>query len=78
MWADDDVVVARIRADFTNVDSVDIVTRQASGEEIGRVSADIAVRPAATRDLECVLRGSPAKASTDPRSGDRYGADRWW
>jgi hypothetical protein len=44
VWADDDLVVTRIRADFTEVDSVTIVTRQASGEEIGRL-ADIAVRP---------------------------------
>ena len=44
VWADDDLVVSRIRADFAEVDSVTIVTRQASGEEIGRVS-DIAVRP---------------------------------
>jgi hypothetical protein len=44
VWADDDLVVSRIRADFTDVDSVTIVTRQASGEEISRVS-DIAVRP---------------------------------
>lgn len=43
VWADDDLVVARIRADFADVDSVTIVTRQASGEEIGRL-ADIAVR----------------------------------
>jgi hypothetical protein len=44
VWADDDLVVARIRADFTEADSVTIVTRQASGDEIGRLS-DIAVRP---------------------------------
>jgi len=44
VWADDDLVVSRIRADFANVESVTIVTRQASGEEISRVS-DIAVRP---------------------------------
>lgn len=44
VWADDDLVVARIRADFTDVDAVTIVTRQASGEEIGRLS-DVAVRP---------------------------------
>ena len=44
VWADDDLVVSRIRADFTDVDSVTIVTRQASGEEISRVS-DIGVRP---------------------------------
>jgi hypothetical protein len=44
VWADDDVVVARIRADFSDVDSVTIVTRQASGDEISRLS-DVAVRP---------------------------------
>ena len=44
VWADDDLVVARIRADFANVDSVTIVTRQASGDEISRLS-DVAVRP---------------------------------
>ena len=44
VWADDDVVVARIRADLAEVDSVTIVTRQASGEEISRLS-DVAVRP---------------------------------
>ncbi len=44
VWADDDLVVARIRADFAEVDSVTIVTRQASGDEIGRLS-DVALRP---------------------------------
>ena len=44
VWADDDLVVSRIRADFTEVDSVTIVTRQASGEEISRLS-DVAIRP---------------------------------
>ena len=44
VWADDDLVVSRIRADFAEVDSVTIVTRQASGDEISRLS-DVAVRP---------------------------------
>jgi hypothetical protein len=44
VWADDDLIVARIRADLADVDAVTIVTRQASGEEIGRL-ADVAVRP---------------------------------
>lgn len=44
VWADDDLVVSRIRADFAEVDSVTIVARQASGDEISRLS-DIAVRP---------------------------------
>ena len=44
VWAGDDLVVARIRADFAGEDAVTIVTRQASGAEIGRLS-DVAVRP---------------------------------
>jgi hypothetical protein len=44
VWAGDDLVVARIRADFTGVDAVTIVTRKGSGEEVGRLS-DVAVRP---------------------------------
>jgi hypothetical protein len=44
VWAGDDLVVSRIRADFTGIDTVSIVTRLASGEEIGRV-ADIPVHP---------------------------------
>ena len=44
VWADDDLIVARIRANLAEVDSVTIVTRQASGKEIGRLS-DVHVRP---------------------------------
>jgi anti-sigma factor RsiW len=44
VWADDDLVVSRIRADLAGVDAVTIVTRRASGEEIGRLS-DVPVRP---------------------------------
>jgi hypothetical protein len=44
VWADDDLVVSRIRADFAEVDAVTIVTRLASGDEISRLS-DVAVRP---------------------------------
>jgi hypothetical protein len=44
VWADDDLVVSRIRADFAGVAAVDIVTRQATGEEIGRLS-DVPIRP---------------------------------
>jgi hypothetical protein len=53
VWADDDLVVARIRADFSGVDSVTIVTRRASGEEISRVS-DIAVRPGQREILNAI------------------------
>ena len=44
VWADDDLVVSRLRADFEGVDAVTIVTRQASGEEISRL-ADVPIRP---------------------------------
>ena len=38
VWADDDIVVTRIRADLAEVDAVSIVTRQASGDEISRAA----------------------------------------
>jgi putative zinc finger protein len=44
VWADDDLVVSRLRADFEGVEAVSIVTRQASGEEISRL-ADVPIRP---------------------------------
>jgi len=63
VWADDDLVVARIRADFAEVDSVTIVTRRASGEEISRLS-DISVRPGQREILNALsaahLRKLPA------------------
>ena len=63
VWADDDLVVSRIRADFTGVDAVTIVTRQASGEEIGRLS-DVPVRPGQREILNAFsaahLRALPA------------------
>lgn len=63
VWAGDDLVVARLRADFAGVDAVTIVTRQASGEEIGRLS-DVAVRPGQREILNAFsaerLRALPA------------------
>jgi len=44
VWADDDLVVSRLRADFAGVDAVTIVTRQASGEEMSRL-VDVPVHP---------------------------------
>ena len=44
VWAGDDLIVSRIRADFADADSVTIVTRLPSGEEIARV-ADIPIQP---------------------------------
>jgi hypothetical protein len=83
VWADDDLVVARIRADFTEVDSVTIVTRQASGEEIGRLS-DVAVRPGQREILNAFsaahLRKLPATrvsvtVSAQTNTGERTLAD---
>jgi len=63
VWADDELVVSRIRADFTGIDAVTLVTRQASGEEIGRVP-DITLRPGQREILHAVsaaqLRTLPA------------------
>jgi hypothetical protein len=63
VWAGDDLVVARIRADFTGVDAVTIVTRRASGDEIGRLP-DVAVRPGQREILNAFsaerLRSLPA------------------
>ena len=63
VWAGDDLVVARIRGDFTGVDAVTIVTRLASGDEIGRLS-DVTVRPGQREILNAFsaahLRALPA------------------
>jgi hypothetical protein len=75
VWADDDLVVSRIRGDFAEVDSVTIVTRQASGEEIGRLS-DVAVRPGQREILNAFsaahLRKLPAtRVRVTVTSGER-------
>lgn len=44
VWAGDDLIVSRIRADLAEADAVTIVTRLPSGEEIARL-ADIPIRP---------------------------------
>lgn len=63
VWADDDLVVARIRADFAEAHAVTIVARLASGEEIVRL-ADVAVRPGQREILNALsaahLRKLPA------------------
>ena len=63
VWADDDLVVSRIRADFDQADSVTIVTRLPSGDEISRVS-DVPVRPGQREILNAIsaadLRRLPA------------------
>ena len=60
---------ARLRADFADVDAVTIVTRQASGDEIGRLS-DVAVRPGQREILNAFsaahLRTLPATRVRSP------------
>jgi hypothetical protein len=46
-WADDEVLVARLRADFAGANAVDVEMRLATGEEWGR-STDVPVREGAT------------------------------
>src|SRR5262249_30184251 len=53
VWADDDLIVTRIRADFSGVDSVSLVTSRATGEELGRL-ADVAVPPGPRELIDAV------------------------
>jgi hypothetical protein len=46
-WADDEVLVARLRADFSGATAVDVEMRFETGEEWGR-STDVPVREGAT------------------------------
>lgn len=50
VWADDDVIVVRLRADFTGLEAVSLVT-QLAGQEIDRV-LEVPVRAAAGELLE--------------------------
>jgi hypothetical protein len=63
IWADDDLVVTRMKADFTAAESVTVVTRLPSGEEISRLS-DVPVRPGQSEIIRAipaaVLRTLPA------------------
>lgn len=63
VWAGDELVVSRLRADFSGVDAVTIVTRQASGDEISRI-ADIPIQPGQREILNAFtaahLRALPA------------------
>ena len=79
VWAGDDLVVSRIRADFTDVDFVTIVSRQASGEEISRIS-DVAIRPGQREILNAFpaahLRKLPATRVQISVTGHMRGAER--
>lgn len=75
VWADDDVVVARLRGDFSGVTSVDADLRLDSGEEWGRAS-DVPVS-AGTTELLLALPASairetprmPMRLTLRPSSG---------
>jgi hypothetical protein len=79
VWADDDLVVSRLRADFEGVDAVTIVTRQASGEEIGRL-ADVPIRPGQHEILNAFsaahLRRLPATRVQVSVTAQRGGVER--
>jgi hypothetical protein len=77
VWAGDDLVVSRIRADFGGVGAVTIVSRLASGEEIGRLS-DVPLQPGQREILNAFsaarLRALPATrvvVSVMSHGGDR-------
>jgi anti-sigma factor RsiW len=53
VWADDDLVVTRIRADFSGVASATVVTRLAAGPEISRQS-DVLVRPGQDEIIDAI------------------------
>jgi hypothetical protein len=61
-WADDDVIVARLRADFTGATSVDAEMRLETGEQWSRVT-DVPVREGASELVLAlpadVVRGAP-------------------
>ena len=64
VWDDDEILVARLRGNFTGVSSVSAVMRLASGEELDRVN-DVPVRAGASELLlafsaEGVRRGPDA------------------
>src|SRR5262245_16622763 len=64
-WADDEIIVARLRGDFAAVDAADAEWRLASGEEWGR-RVDIPVRPGATELLLALPADAIRQAPTEP------------
>lgn len=53
VWADDELVVTRLRANLSRFDQVSVVTLLANGEELGRVS-DVPVRPGQREIIDAV------------------------
>jgi hypothetical protein len=79
VWAGDDLVVSRLRADFSDIDAVTIVTRLPSGEELSRLT-DVTVRPGQHEILNAFsaahLRKLPATRVHVTVTGRRGGGDR--
>jgi plasmid stabilization system protein ParE len=64
-WADDDVIVARLRADFTGVDSVDAEMRFDTGEEWAQAT-DVPVRMGETELVLALPAALVRSAPTGP------------
>ena len=65
VWADDDVIVARLRADFTGVESVDAEMRFDTGEEWAQAT-DVPVRKGETELVLALPAGLVRNAPTVP------------
>jgi anti-sigma factor RsiW len=79
VWSDDDVVVTRLRGDFSGVDNVSVVATLATGEEVSRSEA-VAVRPGQHELIDAIsaewLRQLPATSVrlrvTATRNGEEH------
>jgi len=65
VWTDDDVLVTRLRGDFTGITSVDAEMRFDTGEEWGRVT-DVPVRDGATELVFALPASLVRKAPSAP------------
>ena len=76
VWSDDDLVVTRLRADFTGFEQVELLLARADGMELSRIK-DIPVGPATREILDAVpaarLRALPACRVRLVLSGVREG-----
>ncbi len=79
VWADDDLIVARLRADFTGFEVVTLATQRENGDELSRVSG-IAIAPGQTELLDGIsahrLRQLPAMRLRLVLSGTRAGREQ--
>ena len=79
VWDDDDVVVTRLRGDFSGVDAVSVVATLATGEELGR-NDGITVRPGQQELIEATsaewLRQLPATTVRFRVTGTRGGEEQ--